>query len=64
MTYQPEIVPVTASYYDRETLADAVQAAKEMVEEWDYATDPHGYCHFRPMLVRLIQAAESIGEDT
>lgn len=58
MTYTPEIVPATARYYERETLEGAVQTAKEMIEEWDYAADPHGYCHTRPMLVRLVQAIE------
>lgn len=65
--FEPEIVPAAQPFYDRETTEDAVQAAKEIIEEWDYAKDPHGYCHFRSMLVRLVQAAESslsLREDT
>ncbi len=61
MTYQPEIIPAAQGYYDRETVEDAVATAKEMVEEWDYAADPHGYCHVRPVLVRLVQAVEAAG---
>lgn len=57
-----EIVPnaqKVVAYYDRLTLEDAIQIAKEKCEEWDYTTDPHGYCHERPVLVKLISALES-----
>ena len=53
-----EIVPATRTYYDRLSLGDAVQIARERIEEWDYEQDPHGYCHERPVLVRLVEALE------
>lgn len=59
MTFQPEIEAAAQRYYDAETVESAVEQAREMVDEWDYAKDPHGYCHVRPMLVRLIQAVEA-----
>ena len=57
--FEPEIVPAAQPFYDRETTELAIQAAKETIEEWDYAKDPHGYCHDRSMLLRLVQAAEA-----
>jgi len=50
------IHPDTQQYYDRTTLESAIQHAKETIEDWDYHRDPHGYCHVRPMLVRLVEA--------
>lgn len=54
-----EIEPGTESYYDRMTLDAALADTKTQIEEWSYADDPHGYCHFRPMLVRLVEAIEA-----
>jgi hypothetical protein len=53
-----DIDPRARSYYDRMTLEDAVQIAREKVDEWDYDADPHGYCHERPMLIALILGVE------
>jgi hypothetical protein len=53
------IAPGTESYYDRMTLSLAIQIAREKIEEWDYAADPSGYCHERPVLVALVAAANS-----
>jgi hypothetical protein len=53
-----EIAPAARPWYDRETVASAVEQAKETIEEWSYEEDPHGYCHERPMLVRLVEAVE------
>jgi hypothetical protein len=47
----------TRPYLDRMSAEDARQIAREKVAEWDYAADPHGYCHDRPVLVRLLEAA-------
>lgn len=52
------IEPGTEGYYTRKTLKSAVAQAKEMIEEWDYVYAPHGYCHERPMLIRLVEAIE------
>jgi hypothetical protein len=53
--YRVQIDPRAQRYYDRMTTEAAIQAARERIEEWDYDSDPHGYCHERPMLVRLVQ---------
>lgn len=50
--------PGVQPYYDRVSVEDAIQMAREMIEEWDYERDPGGYCHHRPVLVRLVEAAE------
>jgi hypothetical protein len=42
------------------TLDVAKQVAQEMVEEWDWHTDPHGFCHVRPVFMALLAA---IGDD-
>jgi hypothetical protein len=54
-----EIDPAAADYYERTTATTALELAKEMIDEWDYAEDPAGYCHERPMLVRLVEVAEA-----
>lgn len=60
-----EIHPAARSYYDRQTLASAIEDARTWIEEWSYESDPHGYCHFRPILIRLVEAAEAHpGEET
>lgn len=30
-------------------------AAQEMIAEWDYGADPHGWCHRRPVLMALLR---------
>jgi hypothetical protein len=52
------VAPAARLYYDR-NVEDAVEVAKEMCAEWSYEDDPHGYCHYRSVLVTLIQAVES-----
>jgi len=51
------IVPAAQPWYDQMTLSLAVAVASEMVDEWDYEQDPHGYCHVRTVLARLVEAA-------
>lgn len=41
----------------------AVEVALEMVEEWNYRDDPHGWCHTRPVLLGLLDALVSRGGD-
>jgi hypothetical protein len=54
------VVPAAQVYYDRaEDLDFAIVVAKEKCAEWDYVEDPHGYCHERSVLQRLIRAAEA-----
>jgi hypothetical protein len=53
-----EIDPRARTYYDRTTLESAIQSTKERIEEWSYEEDPHGYCHVRPELIKLVEAAE------
>ena len=55
-----EIIEQTRPYYDRMTIEDAVQHARELIEEWDYERDPHGYCHVRPILVRLVEGVAGV----
>lgn len=40
----------------RKTTAQAVEIARERIEEWDYEEDPHGYCHERSVLIALVEA--------
>lgn len=54
-----EVDPRAASYYDRLTVERAIEYAEEHIAEWDYEQDPHGYCHTRPMLVRLVEGAKA-----
>lgn len=56
--YEPEIETRARDYYDLLDVEVAIRVAKERIEEWSYEDDPHGYCHTRPVLVRLVQAAE------
>lgn len=56
MQYWNEIEKKAVPYYDRLTVEDAIQIAKERCEEWDYTADPHGYCHERSVLVKLLEA--------
>jgi len=37
-----------------------VDSALEMVYEWDYAEDAHGYCHVRSILVGLLREIERL----
>jgi hypothetical protein len=55
------IDPRAQVYYDRLTTEHAVEYAREHIEEWSYEDDPHGYCHTRPMLVKLVEAVERHG---
>lgn len=53
-----EIHPAAQPYYDRLTLSDAVEIAREVIDEWSYEQDAHGYCHRRAVLLRLVEAVE------
>lgn len=44
-------------------IEQALITARERVEEWDYETDPHGYCHDRPEMVALITEVERLRPD-
>lgn len=44
-------------------IEQAVITARERVDEWDYESDPHGYCHDRPELVALISEVERLRPD-
>lgn len=39
------IEPAARPWYDRLTLPSAITIASEMIDEWDYEKDAHGYCH-------------------
>lgn len=60
-TWQVEVAPPAQRWYDRMTLEIAVADVKTMVEEWSYEEDAHNYCHVRPMLVKLVEAATGRG---
>ena len=49
--------PIFDAYPPIEDLHDALIIALEVVEEWDYESDKHGWCHRRPILMTLIKAA-------
>lgn len=55
-----EIQPRTKSYYDRVSIEDSLAISKEMIEEWSYSDDPHGYCHTRPVLMCLVKEITSL----
>jgi hypothetical protein len=46
-------------WYDRAKLADAIADGRTKVEEWSYEQDPHYYCHERPDLALLVEAADA-----
>lgn len=51
--------PIFPKYPAIVDLDFAVTVALEQVEEWNHAQDPHGWCHQRPILLTLLQAALS-----
>lgn len=54
------VEPKARVYYERaEDLDFAIVVAKEMCAEWDYSEDPHGYCHTRSVIQRLVRAVEA-----
>jgi hypothetical protein len=55
-----DINPKTEGYYNRQTVEAAVSDAWTQIEEWDYDKDAHGYCHFRPILLRLLTEIERL----
>ncbi len=55
--YSYDVAVPALGYYATMSMADAIQIADEQIEEWDYADDPAGYCHHRPVLLKLVQAA-------
>src|SRR5690242_14809723 len=46
--------------YPPPPLKDAIEYAQEMIDEWDYQADPHGYCHVRPMLITLVKSNQNL----
>jgi hypothetical protein len=32
----------------------AIESTLERIEEWDYKSDPHGWCHERTLLLALL----------
>jgi hypothetical protein len=55
----PTIHPATIQYYDRYADLDlSIQVTREQVDEWDYESDAHGYCHNRSCYATLVRAAE------
>lgn len=38
----------------------AIQATREKISEWDYVSDPHGYCHDRSTLVALVSEIDRL----
>jgi hypothetical protein len=57
-TGEAVIVPAAQPWYDQLTLESAIVQASEMIDEWDYEQDAHGYCHDRSVLLRLVEAAK------
>lgn len=57
-----EIAEAARPYYSL-PLADAMQIARENIDEWSYEEDPHGYCHDRSVLVALYQAVAAHNAD-
>lgn len=53
------IAPQAQPWYDSMTVPLAVEIACEMVDEWNYEADPHGYCHVRPVLLALVNAVRA-----
>lgn len=57
-TIRGGVDPRALSYYAEVSLDTALAIARERIEEWSYDDDPHGYCHERPVLMRLVQTIE------
>lgn len=53
------IHPSAQKWYDGDT-QPAIDSAMEIIHEWDYDLDPHGYCHDRPMLYALVSEIERL----
>jgi hypothetical protein len=53
---QANVDPRAARYYVRRTLAAAIADTITRIEEWDYESDAHGYCHVRPDWLLLVDA--------
>lgn len=45
---------IEAEYVQRYAYPVARECAQDAVEEWDYAADPHGFCHDRSVLIALL----------
>lgn len=46
--------------YPPPDIETAEQITRERIGEWDYAADPHGYCHDRPTLIALLAELEAL----
>ncbi len=54
--------PLWPQYPAPAPLGFAIEVALERIEEWDHGTDPHGWCHDRPVLIALVAAALGVSE--
>jgi len=45
---------IEESYVQRYAYPVAREVAGDMIDEWDYAADPHGFCHDRSVLIALL----------
>ena len=52
--------PVFDCYPPLVDIEFAMTVALERVAEWDYARDPHGWCHERPILLTLMAEVERL----
>ncbi len=39
----------------------AIEIALEMIEEWNYQENPHGWCHDRTVLIALVE--QTLGDN-
>lgn len=51
-----EVHPNAMPWYPA-SLDFAIKAATSKIDEWSYEADAHGYCHERPVLIALRDAA-------
>ncbi len=56
--------PRAGRYNEPLDLDFAVMVAKERIEEWSWAEDPHGYCHERTVLIALLRGLDERRRDT
>lgn len=52
--------PRAGRYNEPITTEFAVTVATEMIQEWSWDEDAHGYCHTRPILIALVDAVAVI----
>jgi len=52
--YRQRTNPNAEPWYARLSREDAIEMAREKIDEWSYEDDAHGYCHDRQVLMRLL----------